>query len=99
MPARFSARSESGKPARFDDVDAETEASREAQDCPGVAGDIRLVERDAETVVHFRILLISGRSATAGSRFWKLLDWRVVIFCEVGYTPSIVNPNRWRGNS
>jgi hypothetical protein len=84
---------------RFDDLDAETEASGEAQDCPGVAGDIRLVERDAETVVHFRALLIRGRSATGVSRFWKFLDWRVVIFCEVGYTPGIVNPNRWRGNS
>ena len=84
---------------RFDDVDAETEASGEAQDCPGVAGDIRLVERDAETAVHFRAFLIRGRSATGVSRFWKLLDWRVVIFCEVGYMAGIVNPNRWRGNS
>jgi len=28
-----------------------------------------------------------------------LLDWRVVISCEVEYTPLIVNPNRWRGYS
>lgn len=84
---------------RFDNVDAKTEASGEAQDSPGIAGDIRLVERDTETVVHFRVFLISGRSATELSRFWKFLDWRVVIFCEVGYTASIVNPNRWRGNS
>jgi hypothetical protein len=93
MPARFSARSESGKPA------GSAEASGEAEDCAGVAGDIRLVERDAETVVHFRVLLISGRSATRIARFWKFLNLRVVIFCEIGYTPSIVNPNRWRGNS
>lgn len=87
------------KAGRFDDVDAEPEASGEAQDCPGVAGNVRLVERDAETTVHFRVLLISGRSATAYQRFWKLLDLRVAIFCEVGYVSSIVNPNRWRGNS
>jgi len=84
---------------RFDDVDTETKASSEAQDCSGVAGDIRLVERDAETIVHFRVLLISGRSATGIARFWKFLDLRMVIFCEIEYTPSIVNPNRWRGNS
>lgn len=87
------------KAGRFDDVDTKPEASGEAQDCPGIAGDIRLVERDAETTVHFRVFLISGRSATAGSRFWKFLDLRVAIFCEVGYMASIVNPNRWRGNS
>jgi hypothetical protein len=84
---------------RFDNIDAKAEAGGEAQDCPGVAGDIRLVEGDAETVVHFRVFLISGRSATADSWFWKLLDLRVAIFCEVDYTARIVNPNRWRGNS
>ena len=87
------------KAGRLDDIDAETEAGGEAQDCPGVAGDVRLVEGDAETVVHFRVFLISGRSATASGWFWKLLDLRVAIFCEVKYTASIVNPNRWRGNS
>jgi len=83
----------------LDDVDAKAEASGEAQDCPGVAGDVRLVERDAETVVHFRVFLISGRTATRTSKFRRLLDWRVVISCEVEYTPLIVNPNRWRGYS
>ncbi|CCV15861.1 hypothetical protein MESS4_830081 [Mesorhizobium sp. STM 4661] len=116
---------------RFDDIDAKPEASGEAQDCSGIAGDVRLVEGDAETVVHFRVFLvhgpenrfrfsertmhqskvserplrvhwtrgalISGRSATAGSPFWKFLDLRVAIFCEVRYTPLIVNLNRWRG--
>jgi len=84
---------------RLDNVDAKTEAGGEAQDCPGVAGNVRLVEGDAETVVHFRVFLISGRSATAVSWFWKLLDLRVAIFCEVDYTARIVNPNRWRGIS
>ncbi|CDX15967.1 hypothetical protein MPLB_1550003 [Mesorhizobium sp. ORS 3324] len=84
---------------RLDDVDTKIEAGGEAQDCPGVAGYIRLVERDAETVVHFRILLISGRSATGLSSFWRILDWRVAIFCEVEYMPPIVNPNRRRGTT
>jgi len=87
------------KAGRLDDIDAKAEASGEAQDCPGIAGNVRLVERDAETTVHFRVLLISGRSATGASRFWKLLDLRVAIFCEVGYVSRIVNPNRWRGHS
>ena len=93
---RFVGEREAG---RLDNVDAKAKARGEAQDCPGVAGDVRLVEGDAETVVHFRVFLISGRSATAGSWFWKLLDLRVAIFCGVEYTASIVNPNRWRGNS
>src|SRR5438552_4703436 len=84
---------------RLDDVDAEIKAGGEAQDCPGVAGDIRLVERDAETGVHFRILLISGGSATGVSSFWRFLDWRVAIFCDVEYMPFIVNPNRRRGTT
>lgn len=84
---------------RLDDVDAKIKAGGEAQDRPGIAGDIRLVEPDAETVVHFRILLISGRTATGGSGFWRFLDWRVAIFCEVEYTPIIVNPNRRRGTT
>jgi hypothetical protein len=116
-----------GEAGWFDDVDAEAEARAEAQDCPGVAGDIRLVEGDAETVVHFRVFLVhdpekrlmhrfkvSERplrahwargalircgSATGVSRFWKFLDWRVVILCEIGYTTGNVNPNRWRGIS
>lgn len=84
---------------RLDDVDADVEAGGEAQDCPCVAGDVRLVERDAETIVHFRILLISGRSATGFSGFLRFLDWRVAIFCEVEYMPIIVNPNRMEGNT
>lgn len=84
---------------RLDDIDADVEAGGEAQDCAGVAGDIRLVERDAETIVHFRILLISGRSATGISGFRRFLGWRVAIFCEVEYMPTIVNPNRMEGNT
>jgi hypothetical protein len=84
---------------RLDDLDAQIETGGEAQDCPGVAGDIRLVERDAETIVHFRILLISGRSATGICSLRQFLNWRVAIFCEVEYTPLIVNPNRRRGTT
>jgi len=84
---------------RLDDIDPDVEAGGEAQDCPGVAGDIRLVERDAETIVHFRILLISGRLATGTSSFRRFLDWRVAIFCEVEYMPIIVNPNRRKGTT
>ena len=84
---------------RFDDIDGEVEAGGEAQDRPGIAGNIRLVERDAETIVHFRILLISGRSATGISGFRRFLDWRLAIFCEVEYMPTIVNPNRRRGTT
>lgn len=78
---------------RLDDVDAEPKAGSEAQDCTGIAGDIRLVEGDAQIVLHFEVLFLRGRSATAKARFWRWLDFRMVIFCECVYTPVIVNSN------
>ena len=78
---------------RFDEVDAQPKARGEAQDCTGIAGDIRLVEGDAQIVLHFEVLFLRGRSATARSRFWQWLDFRVVVFCDCVYMPAIVNSN------
>ena len=56
MPARFSAAVGEIEAGRFDDVDGEAEARGHAQDCAGVAGDVGLVERDAEAACHFTAL-------------------------------------------
>lgn len=81
------------EPRRFDNVDGQTHAGGEAQDCSGIAGDIRLVEGDAETVVHFHVLFVRGASATRQSWFKRFLDIRVAIGFECVYTPGIVNSN------
>jgi hypothetical protein len=43
--------------------------------------------------LHFEVLFLRGRSATARARFWQWLDFRVVIFCDCVYMPAIVNSN------
>ena len=48
MPARFSVAVGQVEAGRLDDVDGEAEAGGHAQDRAGVAGDVGLVERDAQ---------------------------------------------------
>lgn len=49
----------------LDDVDAEPEARRHAQDRAGVAGNIRLVERDTYVSIHVVLRHTGGRGAPA----------------------------------
>ena len=80
----------------LDQVDGEAEAGGHAQDRAGVAGDIRLVERDAQFFIHFEFLICGGK-ATARRAKAKNEDEAVAFRREWAYTAGIVNSDRWRG--
>ena len=64
MPARLQVAVGEIEAGRLDDVDGEAEAGGHAQDRAGVAGDVGLVERDADAVVQYLALLIVAVAAT-----------------------------------
>ena len=78
----------------LDDVDGDTEASSHAQDRSCVAGDIGLVEGDAQVQLHG--LLNSGASATHCQDDTKIAFVAVAILREPVYTAAIFNANRRR---
>lgn len=84
------------KAGRLDDVDAEAEAGRHAQDGAGIAGDVRLVERDADASGQFHASLICGYPATVVLSTEKNHSAAVAFRGECGYRAGIVNTNRRR---
>ena len=93
MPARLSVAVGEVEAGRLDDVDGEAEAGGHAQDGAGVAGDIGLVERDAEGWQEAdrdqscRTATLVRRATTAGLSGWSFV-------AECGYSGAIVNANR-----
>ena len=81
---------------RLDDVDGDPHAGGEAQDRAGVAGDVWLVERDAQILLGVHVFFLRGRFATGMQRPSAAARLRVVIDCECVYEAAIVNANRRR---
>jgi hypothetical protein len=80
---------------RLDDVDANAEAGGEPEDRAGIAGDIRLVEGDAQSA-QFRQFLKRCLMATPCQDGTKNAHPAVAIRHETVYRAAIFNSNRWR---
>ena len=80
----------------LDDVDGYTEAGGHAQYGAGVAGDVRLVERDADALAQYLASLNCCRMATVRWDLQKKRFTAVAILRECGYRAGIVNTNRRR---
>ena len=81
---------------RLDDIDGDAEAGGHAEDRAGVAGNVGLIERDADAGSHCHVLLICGSCATAATERRKSSEADLAISGEWLYRAAIVNSNRRR---
>jgi hypothetical protein len=81
---------------RFDNVDADAETGGHAQYGAGVAGDVGLVERDANAFGQLGASSDCGYPATVLPSTEKNRSAAVAISSECGYRAAIVNTNRRR---
>jgi len=81
---------------RLDDVHCEPEARGEPQDRAGIAGDIRLIEGDAQTDAQFKWFLKRDMPATHCQDAARNSRLAVAISGEAVYRAPVFNSNRRR---